>query len=246
MFDKFTHTHTGNLQSTIRILDTLADVAPSDWDRLAGSSPFLRHAFLHGLQATGCTTAQTGWSPCHLTLWRGDTLTGAMPLYLKDHSYGEYVFDWAWAEAYHRHGLDYYPKLFGARSHRVASAAESERDRAPSASRADAGRRQQVVVAHPLPADQVANRARAALPPQRATDQPLSRSRNPATLNRQRRKKIRVGAETRRRHLCWFSGTDSNRGGLGLRSLLPQDYHGITDADRPIFHIAGHMPKTSC
>lgn len=95
----------------IRIVESLADVPPAQWDALAQGHPLLRHAFLHGLEATGCATAGTGWQPCHVTLWQGDRLTGAMPLYLKNHSYGEYVFDWAWADAYHRHGLDYYPKL---------------------------------------------------------------------------------------------------------------------------------------
>ena len=99
------------MQTTIRILDSLAGVDPAAWDGLAGPSPFLRHAFLHGLQIAGCATSKTGWTPCHLTLWRDEDLVGAMPLYLKDHSRGEYVFDWAWADAYHRHGLSYYPKL---------------------------------------------------------------------------------------------------------------------------------------
>jgi len=99
------------LQPVVRILTTLAQVDARAWDRLAGLNPLTRHAFLHGLEATGCVSAKTGWLPCHATLWRKDELVGAMPLYLKDHSYGEYVFDWAWADAYHRHGLAYYPKL---------------------------------------------------------------------------------------------------------------------------------------
>lgn len=122
------------MQATVRILESLEDIDPNAWDRLAGSNPFLRHAFLHGLQATGCTTSETGWAACHLTLWHDEVLVGAMPLYLKDHSYGEYVFDWAWAEAYHRHGLEYYPKLLCAVPFTPISGprlmAESERDRA--------------------------------------------------------------------------------------------------------------------
>ena len=122
------------MQTTVRILESLEDIDPNAWDRLAGSNPFVRHAFLHGLQATGCTTSETGWAPCHLTLWRDEVLVGAMPLYLKDHSYGEYVFDWAWAEAYHRHGLEYYPKLLCAVPFTPISGprliAESEADRA--------------------------------------------------------------------------------------------------------------------
>jgi len=94
-----------------RILDSLACVDSSQWDALAGDSPFLRHAFLHALHETGCACEARGWSPRFVTLWDDKRLAGAMPLYLKSHSYGEYVFDWGWAEAYHRHGLDYYPKL---------------------------------------------------------------------------------------------------------------------------------------
>ena len=94
-----------------RILDSLASIDPAQWDALAGDNPFLCHAFLHGLHETGCASEQRGWTPRFITLWDGARLAGAMPLYLKAHSYGEYVFDWAWADAYQRHGLDYYPKL---------------------------------------------------------------------------------------------------------------------------------------
>ena len=80
-----------------------------------GPSPelaaFLRYDFLEALERTGCVGRGTGWQPAHLTLWRGRELTAAAPLYVKSHSYGEYVFDWAWADAYQRHGLRYYPKL---------------------------------------------------------------------------------------------------------------------------------------
>ena len=72
--------------------------------------PFLQPRFLAALEESGSTTAATGWQPCHQTVSDGDT-RAFMPLYVKDHSYGEYVFDWAWADAYHRHGLAYYPKL---------------------------------------------------------------------------------------------------------------------------------------
>ena len=74
----------------------------------------MRHEFLSALHDTGCACESTGWSPRYVTLWQGSSLVGAMPLYAKSHSYGEYVFDWAWAEAYHRYGLSYYPKLLGA------------------------------------------------------------------------------------------------------------------------------------
>jgi predicted N-acyltransferase len=95
----------------VRVLDSLAEIPPQDWNRLAGDSPFLSHAFLHALHETGCASAATGWAPAYITQWEGAMLTGAMPLYLKTHSYGEYVFDWSWAEAYQQHGVSYYPKL---------------------------------------------------------------------------------------------------------------------------------------
>ena len=62
------------------------------------------------MQASGCAAERTGWEPHHLTLWSGTELKAAAPLYRKHHSYGEYVFDWAWADAHQRHGIDYYPK----------------------------------------------------------------------------------------------------------------------------------------
>lgn len=95
----------------LKIIEDLADIPAADWDALAGNDPFLSHAYLYALQASGCATAQFGWQAQFLTLWRDGRLLGAMPLYLKMNSYGEHVFDWAWADAYHRHGLHYYPKL---------------------------------------------------------------------------------------------------------------------------------------
>lgn len=99
---------------TITVVDTLSAVPAADWNRLTGDDPFLRHEFLSALHDTGCAAAQSGWAPQYLLLHEQGALAGAMPLYLKTHSYGEYVFDWAWADAYHRHGLDYYPKLLSA------------------------------------------------------------------------------------------------------------------------------------
>jgi len=84
------------------------------WDALAGGHPFLLHAFLSALHDSGCASASTGWTPRYLTAWTGDALVGALPLYQKAHSYGEYVFDWGWADAYRRHGRRYYPKLVAA------------------------------------------------------------------------------------------------------------------------------------
>lgn len=99
---------------TVRILESLEDVQPTDWDALTGGNPTLSHAFLDSMHRTGCASAGSGWAPHYLTLWEGGRLEGAVPLYVKSHSYGEYVFDWAWADAYERHGLSYYPKLLAA------------------------------------------------------------------------------------------------------------------------------------
>ena len=98
----------------IEVVDSLAGVPAGEWDALSSGHPFVTHAFLTALEATGCVGAGSGWSPCHLVLRRAGRVHAAMPLYLKAHSYGEYVFDWAWAEAYERNGLRYYPKLVSA------------------------------------------------------------------------------------------------------------------------------------
>jgi predicted N-acyltransferase len=101
-----------------RIISSLADVGRAEWDGLAAAqpdaNPFLSYAFLHALHESGSAAQDAGWQPQYLTLWVGDALHAALPLYLKYHSYGEYVFDWAWADAYARNGLDYYPKLLAA------------------------------------------------------------------------------------------------------------------------------------
>ncbi|HEX7747709.1 MAG TPA: GNAT family N-acetyltransferase, partial [Bordetella sp.] len=86
----------------------------SRWNALAGDQPFVRHEFLSALHETGCAAPDTGWTPYFLALRRGGALAGAVPLYLKTHSRGEYVFDYAWADAYARHGMRYYPKLLSA------------------------------------------------------------------------------------------------------------------------------------
>jgi predicted N-acyltransferase len=96
---------------SLRILETLDAVDPLAWDVLAGGNPTLSFAFLDSLHRTGCASAASGWAPCYPTLWDGERLAGAAPLYAKSHSFGEYVFDWAWADAYERHGIAYYPKL---------------------------------------------------------------------------------------------------------------------------------------
>lgn len=98
---------------TLDIRDSLATIAAADWDRLAGDNPFLRHGFLHGVEATDCLAPQ-GWYPQHLVVLDGERLVGALPLYVRDNSYGEFVFDWSWADAYERAGGRYYPKLVSA------------------------------------------------------------------------------------------------------------------------------------
>ncbi len=102
----------------IRLHTDLNDIRPETWDELlrarASSTPFMSHAYLLTLGATGCATAHTGWQLVALGLYQGESLRAACVLYVKSHSYGEYVFDWAWADAYQRHGLRYYPKLLSA------------------------------------------------------------------------------------------------------------------------------------
>ena len=98
-----------------RFLTSIDAVTAEDWNALAGIDyPFLRHEFLQALEASGSVNAESGWQPCHLTLHRDSELVAVLPLYLKSHSYGEYVFDWSWADAWHRNGMEYYPKLLTA------------------------------------------------------------------------------------------------------------------------------------
>ncbi len=92
-----------------------SDIAaiPADvWNHLANdASPFLKHEFLLALEKSGCVCADTGWQPHHLAVFDSDQIIAVMPLYIKTNSYGEYVFDWSWADAYRQHGMRYYPKL---------------------------------------------------------------------------------------------------------------------------------------
>jgi len=98
----------------IRVLPSPSDVTPEAWNALlaaqAEPSPFMRHEYLSALTDSRSATPDSGWLPQFVTLWQGEQLQAACPLYVKDHSYGEYVFDWAWANAYEQHGLAYYPK----------------------------------------------------------------------------------------------------------------------------------------
>jgi predicted N-acyltransferase len=98
---------------TVKVVQRLADIPAAAWDACAGDeNPFVSHAFLEALESSGSATADTGWLPQHLVIEdKGGKLAAAAPLYLKSHSYGEYVFDWSWASAYERAGGRYYPKL---------------------------------------------------------------------------------------------------------------------------------------
>ena len=96
----------------VEVASSIRDVKPADWDHCLGSDhPFLRHAFLSALEDSGSATAETGWLGQHLLLRDDGRLVGAMPMYLKNHSAGEYVFDHGWADAFMRAGGKYYPKM---------------------------------------------------------------------------------------------------------------------------------------
>ena len=96
-----------------RFLTSIDRVPAAQWNALnVTQTPFLSHEFLSALETTGCVGDATGWIPNHLLLEdAGGRLVGAVPLFLKTHSWGEFVFDWSWARAYTQAGLDYYPKL---------------------------------------------------------------------------------------------------------------------------------------
>jgi uncharacterized protein len=112
------HLELGSNDYVIRVHDDPRAIDAAQWRALLATqdapTPFMHHAYLAALHDSGSAVASSGWSPTFLTLEHGGALLGACALYLKAHSYGEYVFDWAWADAYRRHGLEYYPKLLGA------------------------------------------------------------------------------------------------------------------------------------
>ncbi len=118
---------------SFQIVQSLAGVDPAEWNQLAGPQPFVRHEFLSALIDTGCAAGRNGWLPQFLLLRRAGALAAAMPLFVKSHSYGEYVFDWAWADAHERNGVEYYPKLVCAipftpvRGNRLLAAGDAER-----------------------------------------------------------------------------------------------------------------------
>jgi predicted N-acyltransferase len=99
---------------TVRVVEDPGQISREAWNGLLAlepeATPFMRHEYLQAMHDSGSAVPDTGWSPAFITLWRDDMLHAACPLYVKTHSYGEYVFDWAWANAYRQHGLAYYPK----------------------------------------------------------------------------------------------------------------------------------------
>lgn len=100
------------MNARIELAHSISEIEKSQWEALQTEDyPFLRYSFLTALEHSGAVNPDTGWQPLYLKCFENDQLMAIMPLYLKFHSYGEYVFDWAWAEAYERHQLNYYPKL---------------------------------------------------------------------------------------------------------------------------------------
>ena len=120
----------------VQLHTTIDTIPAAGWNQLAGDNPFVRHEFLAALEHSGSVSAKTGWQPQHLTCANDHgELIGALPLYLKTHSWGEFVFDWAWANAYERAGRHYYPKLVSAvpfspvTGPRLLISADDERDK---------------------------------------------------------------------------------------------------------------------
>ena len=96
----------------IRIVDGIDKIDAHVWDSfVSADDPFGNHAFLHALENSKSVDKSTGWIPCHIELSDNGNIVGLAPMYLKMHSYGEYIFDWGWADAYERAGGKYYPKL---------------------------------------------------------------------------------------------------------------------------------------
>ena len=98
----------------VTLADSVTAVDAESWDALVGGMPLLSHAFLSALEASNSVGKGTGWQSCPMLVFDDEALVGGLPWYVKSHSYGEYVFDWAWAEAYEKNGLSYYPKLISA------------------------------------------------------------------------------------------------------------------------------------
>lgn len=102
-------------QYSVAWIESIAEIPQTEWDALAQplQTPFFEWNWLYDLEVSGSATAKAGWQPCHLTVWRDRQLIAAAPLYIKGHSYGEFVFDHQWADLAYRLGIEYYPKLLG-------------------------------------------------------------------------------------------------------------------------------------
>ena len=99
----------------VKCIGPISEISHSDWDALGDSNnPFTTHAFLKALEDCGAVLPETGWQPVHLVVEKEGRIVAAVPLYIKGHSYGEYIFDWGWAEASERAGIPYYPKILSA------------------------------------------------------------------------------------------------------------------------------------
>ncbi|WP_339338964.1 GNAT family N-acetyltransferase [uncultured Oceanicoccus sp.] len=99
----------------VSFIDSITAIDSAQWNAVTGIDyPFTRYEFLHALEVSKATDRETGWQPQHALVYDGEQLIAVMPMYLKYHSYGEYVFDWSWADAYQRHNLAYYPKMLSA------------------------------------------------------------------------------------------------------------------------------------
>ena len=103
------------MKPSVDILSSISDIDPTHWDALVcPNDPFCTHAFLATLETSGSVGSASGWKPCHILIRSDERIVAAMPMYLKNNSYGEYIFDWGWAEASERSGIPYYPKLVSA------------------------------------------------------------------------------------------------------------------------------------
>lgn len=103
------------MKPSVDIVPDLSTINSIDWNQLVHpNNPFCTHAFLLTLESSGSVGGRSGWQPCHVVVKEGDRLIAGMPLYLKTNSYGEYIFDWGWADASERAGIPYYPKLVSA------------------------------------------------------------------------------------------------------------------------------------
>ncbi|MFT4926976.1 MAG: putative N-acyltransferase [Phenylobacterium sp.] len=109
---KTSNTPTQSQQYDARFIASIHEIEAEQWQALFDEDyPFTRHEFLATLEDSDCTNGKTGWLTQHLLIYCDDVLVAAMPCYIKTHSYGEYIFDWSWADAYHKHGIEYYPKI---------------------------------------------------------------------------------------------------------------------------------------